>query len=210
MKKLLNPLITGIIGMFVGGMVVSAYPKTILGEDIVENNPNFKVSEYKSDTTKINKIKKKDPIPEDTEYQVARNMITDLYRNMNSDACSTPKLFRRSYSLNFEDFIKLDKKYKLSKYVDSSIYKPGSVKFRIFPGLTVDKNNKDVLTLILMVEKDGVLLWNKAAGLGVKQVEIQDQMGLCPDVCPLQNDLLSEQEWQNITSNYYIPYKKRY
>ncbi|MDR6559959.1 MULTISPECIES: hypothetical protein [unclassified Arcicella] len=206
MKKLFNPLVTAIIGMFVGAMVVSAYPKTVLGEDIIENNPNFKVSEYKSDTViNFEKIKK-DPIPEPTEYKVARNMITDLYNRMNSDACSTPTLFRRSYSLNFEDFNEIEKKYKLNNYVNSRNYKPGSLKFRIFPGLTADQN---ALTLILMIEKDGVLLRDKTPGVG-RQIEIQDQMGLCPDVCPLQDDLFTEQEWQNITSKYYIPYSKPY
>ena len=224
MKKLFNPLVTAIIGMFVGAMVVSAYPKTVLGEDIVENNLNFKVSEYKSDTTKKNKnfngkanITYKalySPVtiykspPTSTTPWAAKSMITDLYKFMNIRPELTPYLFRRSYSLNFNDLDTLIKKHDFYNYMKGPKYTHDSLKIRIFPSLRF-KDGENVLSLILMVEKGGVLIWDSKGSIIGKQIEIQDQMGICPIICPVTNDLFNETEWRNVMQTYYSPTKRK-
>ncbi len=140
------------------------------------------------------------PLVMDTSPNDAKEMISNLYAFMKKNPEKTPALFNRSYALDFRYFNQIIEKHDLINFVNDPANKSEALKIRIYPALRKQGGN-DILTFVMMIEKNGTMLWD-SNNPNSPQLEIQDQMGLCPDVCPLENDLFTESEWKKKTSLY--------
>ncbi|MET3126973.1 hypothetical protein ABID42_002075 [Arcicella rosea] len=197
MKKLFeNPLITAFIGLFVGGLLTYGYQKYLFSKNKEEFQGNSQFLPY---------YPYKSP-DQDTPIQESMDMITALYDYMQKKPDSTAFLFRRSYALDLYDFNKILKKYSLIDTVNKPNYRKGSLLVRIYPGLRMYQG-KNILSMIVTIEKDRKLLIDKTVPYNSPQLEVQDQLGPCPINCPGGGgDLFTEAEWRNLTGRYYIPY----
>ncbi len=146
----------------------------------------------------IRKSKGKKPTtPED-----AKNMIRELYDVLlnTTNPVDIPSLFSRSYSLGFKDL----------QALMSLPHSPTDIlKIRIYPALR-DYEGKDILSFILMVEKNGKMVWDSSKP-DTPQLEIQDYWTPCPNECPggggglnEGNELLKEEEWERVMGRLYV------
>lgn len=180
MKKSLNPLVTALIGLFVGGLLVFVYfnsKQPSAFEEPEKSKESFVFSQ--KDSKKARPIKIED----------ARKMIDALYKYMVSKPDSTPFLFKRSFALSLDD---------LQSAINIIANPTDSVKVRIYPGLRIEEvTKKPILSFILVAEKNGILVW------GTNPNSLQDYWGPCPKDCPIGNDLFNEGEWQRTMGRHY-------
>lgn len=187
MKKLLNPFVTALIGLFVGGLLVIVYFKSKKQTSVSHENLEIGEQEF--------------GFVAPTHADSARKMIKNLYIFMNQNPGKVNTLFNRSYVIEYKDFI---------KSIPTNLNSNDTLRIRIYPAMREYKS-KPILSFILMVQKNSSMLWDRT--LLTHQDAIQDQLGPCPINCPgggdgsLANELFTESEWKKLMGiNYYVPY----
>ncbi len=161
---------------------------------------NFKPTSIEGQKEETLVATAKAPLVMDTSPNDAKEMISNLYAFMKKNPEKTPALFNRSYALDFRYFNQIIEKHDLINYANDPVNKSEALKIRIYPALR-KQGNTEALTFIMMIEKNGKMLWD-SNNPNSPQLEIQDQMGLCPPVCSFENDLFTESEWKKKTSLY--------
>lgn len=194
MKKLFgNPLITAFIGLFVGGMLVFVYFSKFQKID-ASSSGNAILGSTTSSTSTTSILSATTP-------NEAKNMINSLYKFILSNPKDVGSLFQKSYALKIDDIrpillVKRDSGDTLD------------VKARIYPALR-KLNGKNILSFILMVEKNGVMQWDSLNATSPQPL-IQDQWAPCPTECPgggggidKGKDLFTEANWVKVMNGTY-------